>query len=98
MIRGAIRDERKLRIDYVDQHGQQSSRTIWPFAVAYYIEATLINAWCELRDDYRHFRADRVQALTVLDEGFPVPGRTLMARWLERFSHDPTSDGALGGR
>ncbi len=98
MIRGAIRDERKLRIDYVDQHGQQSSRTIWPFAVAYYIEATLINAWCELRDDFRHFRADRVQALTVLDEGFPVPGRTLIARWLERFSHDLTSDGALGGR
>jgi predicted DNA-binding transcriptional regulator YafY len=92
-IRGAIRDERKLRIDYVDQHGQTSSRTIWPFAVAYYVEATLINAWCELRDDFRHFRADRVRALAVLDEGFPVPGRTLMAGWLERFARDVTIDG-----
>jgi predicted DNA-binding transcriptional regulator YafY len=87
-IRGAIREERKLRIDYVDEHGQQSARTIWPFAVAYYVEATLINAWCELRDDFRHFRADRVRALTVLDEGFPVPSRTLMAGWLERFARD----------
>lgn len=98
MIRGAIRDERKLRIDYLDLHGQQSSRTIWPFAVAYYVEATLINAWCELRDDFRHFRADRVQALTVLDDGFPVSARTLMAGWLERFSHDVAVDGGLGTR
>ena len=37
--------------------------TIWPFAVAYYVEATLVSAWCELRDDFRHFRVDRVQAL-----------------------------------
>ena len=97
-IRGAIRDERKLRIDYLDQHGQQSSRTIWPFAVAYYVEATLINAWCELRDDFRHFRADRVRGLTVLEEEFPVPGRTLMAGWLERFSRDVPADGDLGRR
>jgi predicted DNA-binding transcriptional regulator YafY len=97
IIRGAIRDEHKLRIDYVDQHGAQSSRTIWPFAVAYYVEATLINAWCELRDDFRHFRADRVRALTVLEEGFPVPGRTLMAGWLERFSRDVAADGGVGG-
>jgi len=98
VIRAAIRDERKLRIDYADEQGRPSSRTIWPFAVAYYVEATLISAWCELRDDFRHFRADRVQALTVLDETFPVPGRTLVAGWLERFSRDVTVDGALTGR
>jgi predicted DNA-binding transcriptional regulator YafY len=98
MVRSAIRDERKLRIDYVDQHGQRSSRTIWPFAVAYYVEATLINAWCELRDDFRHFRADRVRALTLLDEGFAIPGRTLMANWLERFSRDVAINDRLGGR
>jgi predicted DNA-binding transcriptional regulator YafY len=98
LVRSAIRDERKLRIDYVDQHGQQSSRTIWPFSVAYYVEATLINAWCELRDDFRHFRADRVRALTMLDEGFPVPGRSLMAGWLERFSRDVSVDDGLGAR
>jgi predicted DNA-binding transcriptional regulator YafY len=98
VIRAAIRDDRKLRIDYADEQGRSSSRTIWPFAVAYYVEATLISAWCELRDDFRHFRADRVQALTVLDETFPVPGRTLVAGWLERFSRDVTVDGALTGR
>jgi predicted DNA-binding transcriptional regulator YafY len=95
VIRAAIRDERKLHIDYVDEQGRTSARTIWPFAVAYYVEATLISAWCELRDDFRHFRADRVQGLTVLDTGFPVPGRTLLADWLKRFSRDVTADGVL---
>jgi predicted DNA-binding transcriptional regulator YafY len=95
VVRAAIHDERKLHIDYVDEQGRKSSRTIWPFAVAYYVEATLVSAWCELRDDFRHFRADRVQALTVLNTGFPVAGSTLLADWLKRFSSDMTADGDL---
>ncbi|MCV5245749.1 WYL domain-containing protein, partial [Escherichia coli] len=27
-------------------------------------------AWCELRDDYRQFRLDRIQALRMHDEEF----------------------------
>jgi predicted DNA-binding transcriptional regulator YafY len=57
-IRAAIRAERKLRISYGDE---KDERTIWPFAIAYFAEATLVNAWCELRDDLRHFRADRMR-------------------------------------
>jgi predicted DNA-binding transcriptional regulator YafY len=95
VIRAAIRAERKLHIDYTDEQERLSSRMIWPFAVAYYVEATLISAWCELRDDFRHFRTDRVRALAVVDETFPVSGRTLVARWLERFHHDVTADGTL---
>ncbi len=97
VIRAAIRNERKLRLAYADEQGRASRRTIWPFAVAYYVEATLISAWCELRDDFRHFRADRVRELDVLDEGFPKPGRGLMAQWLERFAGDVTAVGGLTG-
>lgn len=98
VIRTAIREERKLFIDYADEHGRRTSRKIWPFALAYYVEATVVGAWCELRDDFRHFRADRVQSLTVLDDGFPVPGRVLTANWLRRFSRDVTPDGVLTTR
>jgi len=84
-IRVAIRDEHKLAIDYADEQGRRTRRTVWPFAVAYYVEATLVSAWCELRDDFRHFRTDRILALEVTGERFPVCGRTLMSRWLEKF-------------
>jgi predicted DNA-binding transcriptional regulator YafY len=35
------------------------------------VQATLVGAWCELRQDYRHFRADRIRSLVVLDERYP---------------------------
>ncbi|HXA25669.1 MAG TPA: YafY family protein [Acetobacteraceae bacterium] len=82
VVRQAIRDERKLDIDYVDEKGARSRRIVWPIAVAYYVQATLVGAWCELRRDYRHFRADRITALTVLDERYPSDSGRLMAEWL----------------
>ena len=34
--------------------------------------------WCLLRDGFRHFRVDRVEALEVGDDTYPdVPGRRL---------------------
>jgi len=81
-VRQAIRDEHKLRIAYEDERGARSERTIWPIAVAYYVQATLIGAWCELRGDYRHFRADRIVSLAVLEECYPSDNGRLMAEWL----------------
>jgi len=81
-VRQAIRDERKLHIDYADETGARTRRTIWPIAVAYYVQATLIGAWCELRRDYRHFRTDRIAALRVLDARYPSDNGRLMAEWL----------------
>ena len=80
-IRHAIRDGRKMRIAYQDEDGRETRRVIQPFAVAYYVEATLICAWCELRQDVRHFRTDRVVSADVLDEGFTIP-EPVMAGWL----------------
>jgi len=82
VVRQAIRNERKLDIEYIDEKGTRTERIIWPIAVAYYVQATLIGAWCELRRDYRHFRADRINMLTVLDERFPSDNGRLMAEWL----------------
>jgi predicted DNA-binding transcriptional regulator YafY len=81
-VRQAIREEHKLHIAYEDERGTRSERTIWPIAVAYYVQATLIGAWCELRRDYRHFRADRIVSLAVLEEHYPSDNGRLMAEWL----------------
>ncbi|HEY1930802.1 MAG TPA: YafY family protein [Acetobacteraceae bacterium] len=83
-VRQAIRDERKLRIAYTNGMGEPSERIIWPIAMAYYVQATLIVGWCELRRDYRHFRADRISALTVLNERYPSDQGRLMAEWMRQ--------------
>jgi predicted DNA-binding transcriptional regulator YafY len=81
-VREAIRATRKLRIAYVDHVGERTERTIWPIAMAYYVDVTLIGAWCELRRDYRNFRVDRIAASELLDARFPADRGRLMAEWL----------------
>jgi predicted DNA-binding transcriptional regulator YafY len=85
-IRAAIRDEHKLRLDYGDEKGDRTRRVVWPFAIAYCAESTLVSAWCELRNDFRHFRADRILDCDTLDESFPVSGKELFARWQKSFA------------
>jgi predicted DNA-binding transcriptional regulator YafY len=81
-VRYAIRETRKLRITYADAAGRRSNRTIWPIAMAYYVDVTLIGAWCELREDYRHFRVERIVTSTLLEEKFSTDGGRLMEGWL----------------
>jgi predicted DNA-binding transcriptional regulator YafY len=80
-LRAAIRDSRKVHIAYADESGRRSHRTIWPIAMAYYVDATLIGAWCELRADYRNFRVERIASSKVLDEHFSQDNGRLFAEW-----------------
>jgi predicted DNA-binding transcriptional regulator YafY len=81
-VRSAISAARKLRIAYLDAAGRRTRRTIWPIAMAYYVDVTLVAAWCELRNDFRHFRVDRIARSTMLDERFPADHGKLLADWL----------------
>jgi predicted DNA-binding transcriptional regulator YafY len=81
-LRSAIRETRKLAITYVDEEGRHTRRTIWPIAMAYYVDVTLVGAWCELRNDFRHFRVDRILASDVLDDRFSADSGRLTAEWL----------------
>jgi predicted DNA-binding transcriptional regulator YafY len=80
-LRRAIRQSRKLRLDYVNAKGEATARTVCPIAMEYYIEATLVCAWCELREDYRHFRTDRIRSARVLDTSFAGKARALRTGW-----------------
>jgi len=80
-VRAAIRDSRKLYIAYADEQGRRTNRVIWPIAMAYYVDVTLVGAWCELRADYRNFRVERIQSSKVLDEHFDQDGGRLFREW-----------------
>ncbi|GMU66668.1 MAG: transcriptional regulator [Acidobacteriota bacterium] len=77
-LRRAIRERRKVRLDYRDEAGKASERTVRPLALAFYPPVWLLVAWCELRVDFRNFRLDRIVSAAVGDETFvDEPGRTL---------------------
>jgi len=80
-VRAAIRDSAKLYISYADEQGRRTNRVIWPIAMAYYVDVTLIGAWCELRADYRNFRVERIQSSKMLEEHFDQHGGRLFREW-----------------
>jgi len=86
VVRAAIRDERKIEIDYCDGLERRSRRTIRPIALIYYSETANIVAWCELRQDLRHFRADRVERALQAETFFKGEGDELRRRWVSSWS------------
>ena len=80
-IRTAIRAERKLQVDYRDANGEASERVIWPFAVGFFDRCLVMVGWCELRQDFRHFRIDRVATLSILDVRYPERRQALLRKW-----------------
>ena len=83
-IRQAIRTERKIGLSYRDKDGAASRRTIWPFAVGFFEKARVVVAWCELRQDFRHFRTDRITTLTITDRRYPRRRQAMLKEWRER--------------
>ena len=84
VLRAAIRREEKLRIRYTDKKGAASARTVWPVAVGFFEAAEVVVAWCEMRQDFRHFRLDRIAAAETLGARYPRRRRSLLAEWRAR--------------
>ena len=80
-VRGAIRAGRKLALDYRDGSGAASRRVVWPFGIGYFERVRIVLAWCELRQDLRHFRADRIETVEVLLERAPRHRLALLRDW-----------------
>jgi predicted DNA-binding transcriptional regulator YafY len=81
VIRRAIRAERKLAIVYRDAREKESRRTIWPFALGYFDRLRVIVAWCETRQDFRHFRTDRIATLEATTIRYKRRRPALLKEW-----------------
>jgi predicted DNA-binding transcriptional regulator YafY len=92
VLRRAIRDEHALLLHYRDEGGAVTQRRIWPFAMAFFDQARLIAAWCELRQDFRHFRADRVVDLADSGTRYPERRHALIRRWRAQMRHFSRTD------
>jgi predicted DNA-binding transcriptional regulator YafY len=84
LVRKAIRGEQKVAISYRDRNADETQRTIWPIALAFFDKARVVIAWCELRQDFRNFRTDRIAALKVLPQAYPRRRRMLLKEWKDK--------------
>jgi len=53
-------------------------------AIGYMEPRRLLVGWCELRRDFRDFRADRMTGAGFLDERYPDRPAALRSRWLKQ--------------
>lgn len=79
-MRRAIRERRKVLLAYKGKgRVLASERIVWPVALVYIEDLLMLAAWCELRQAFRHFRADLVQRAVVLEDTY-VGSRARLAR------------------
>ena len=77
-LRRALRSQLKVHFRYRDALADASERTVRPLCLAYFGPVWLLSAWCELREDFRTFRLDRIDGFAVPGDRFRLePGKTL---------------------
>jgi predicted DNA-binding transcriptional regulator YafY len=69
-LRASIRDSRKIRFSYRDEKGADTRRKVRPLSLWFYPPFWTAASWCELRDDFRFFRVDRMNDVEFLNEPF----------------------------
>ena len=76
-LRAAIRARHKLQFHYRDEKGAETRRKVRPLTLWFYPPTWLAGSWCELRQDFRFFRLDRMSDVEFLGEPFvPEPGKS----------------------
>ena len=77
-LRGAIDARRKVWMAYTAAEGDRTERTVRPLGLFFWGNTWSLGAWCELRQDFRSFRLDRINELRTTEERCPdEPGRLL---------------------
>jgi predicted DNA-binding transcriptional regulator YafY len=90
--RAWIRSGHKIQIDYRDIRGEASQRVIWPVIIGYFENARMLAGWCELRQDFRHFRTDRIIRAEFLDERHASRPGELRQRWKRHMAEKEYGD------
>jgi predicted DNA-binding transcriptional regulator YafY len=85
LIRQAVRENRKLHLGYLDGDDSKSSRLVWPLGLYFYSHVTIVCAWCELREGFRAFRADRINKCKIDSETFDPKNGALLDAFIQNW-------------
>lgn len=82
-IRQAIRSQSKVEIGYRDAGQAETRRVVWPFALGFFDRVRVVMTWCELRQQFRSFRTDRIASWAVRETRYPRRRQDLLKEWRE---------------
>lgn len=69
-LREAINGKSVIQMAYDDLKNKRTTRHLRPLGLFFWGKVWTLAAWCELRQDYRTFRVDRIISITLTDSTF----------------------------
>ncbi|MGR3661327.1 MAG: helix-turn-helix transcriptional regulator [Paracoccaceae bacterium] len=73
----AIEEKTLLLLDYNDANDQKTERPVRPLGLWFWGKVWTLVAWCELREDFRMFRLDRITDMTKRGTFAPINEQSL---------------------
>lgn len=77
-IEAAVDRSEKLQISYADVEGNKTERVIRPLGLWFWGKVWTLVGWCELRNDFRMFRLDRIDEMSDAGRFKPEQGKRLV--------------------
>ena len=87
-LRQAAAAKKLVECNYVDELGAHTQRVIRPLGLFFWGRVWTLVAWCELRNDHRTFRLDRIEQWKVLETNFTDEPDKSLERYLEKVGRD----------
>ena len=72
LIRTALQESKLLSFEYIDHHGNRTSRTAEPYQLVLKNSHWYWQGYCRIRNDFRLFKLSRTTKLQIREESFAV--------------------------
>jgi len=94
ILRKAARDRQYVSMEYQDAKLAQTTRTVRPLAIHLWKGTWTLLTWCELRNDFRNFRIDRIVLIKLEQRFFPICEGEELADFIEKMNreHGPSPE------
>jgi predicted DNA-binding transcriptional regulator YafY len=70
LLRDALNKKVKVGLCYANENKKISERIVRPMGLEYWGKVWTLTSWCELRNDFRVFRIDRIKECKLTDKKF----------------------------
>jgi len=84
VLEAAVEARSRLKVQYATEDGTTSERVIRPLGLWFWGKVWTLVAWCELREDFRMFRADRFRDVEAQDTFREERGKRLSDFYAEK--------------
>ncbi|WP_029042353.1 helix-turn-helix transcriptional regulator [Cucumibacter marinus] len=85
-LQAAAEGREVMRFAYRDEQGNATERDVRPLGLWFWGNAWTAVCWCELREDFRSFRLDRIELLEFADRHFKPEKGKMLADYYERLT------------